>query len=228
MITPELVGDKFARIFFLIVLGIFLCPKSSPTVSHQFYESICRVREINSYDWCTAVSECLHLGLMNFQTNARKGNTRGKSALGGNIFDYLVLDSAFLEPTLPRIRVWDDNAISSYSGAELGIQNIEFKPMEETLFNKHQMALASIRGFDITGWDQPPIKSTSHAPCNATNNQPEIMLQDVESRLNEIVVYLSERKLGFRLDNADLVFVPLRKSAFWILLLLILGTKGLK
>jgi len=78
-----------------------------------------------------------------------------------------------LEPTLPRIRVWDDNAICSYSGAELGIQNIEFKPMEETLFNKHQMALASIRGFDITGWDQPPIKSTSHAPCNATNNQPE-------------------------------------------------------
>jgi len=40
-------------------------------------------------------------------------------------FDYLVLDSAFLEPTLPRIRVWDDNAISSNSGAELGIQNIE-------------------------------------------------------------------------------------------------------
>ena len=30
-----------------------------------------------------------------------------------------------MEPTLPRIRVWDDNAISSYSGAELGIQNIE-------------------------------------------------------------------------------------------------------
>jgi len=117
---------------------------------------------------------------MNFQTNARKGNTSGKAALGGCLFllaavyfDYLVLDSAFLEPTLPRIRVWDDNAICSYSGAELGIQNIEFKPMEETLFNKHQMALASIRGFDITGWDQPPIKSTSHAPCNATNNQPE-------------------------------------------------------
>jgi len=69
------------------------------------------------------------------------------------------------------------------------------------------MALASIRGFDITGWDQPPIKSTSHAPCNATNNQPEIMLQDVESRLNEIVVYLSERKLGFRLDNADFLML---------------------
>lgn len=95
MITPELVGDKFARIFFLIVLGIFLCPKSSPTVSHQFYESICRVREINSYDWCTAVSECLHLGLMNFQTNARKGNTRGKAALGGCLF-LLAMSSIYL------------------------------------------------------------------------------------------------------------------------------------
>jgi len=146
-----------------------LANKSSPTVSHQFYESICRVREINSYDWCTAVSECLHLGLMNFQTNARKGNTSGKAALGGCLFllaavyfDYLVLDSAFLEPTLPRIRVWDDNAICSYSGAELGIQNIEFKPMEETLFNKHQplrqfVDLTSLVGISLPSSQHPTL-----------------------------------------------------------------------
>ncbi|XP_039854550.1 uncharacterized protein LOC120712749 isoform X2 [Panicum virgatum] len=40
------------------------------------------------------------------------------------------------------------------------------------------------------------------------------MLQDIESIPADIVVSLSEKKIGFRLDNADLVFVPLRKYSY--------------
>jgi len=156
MITPQLNGDKFVRIFLLVALGIFLCPKSSATVSHQFYESIYFVKGIRDYDWCSSVADCLHLGLMNFQNNARKGNSTGKATLGGCLFvlvvstnlflfnnyqtlqlnfllnffspfyffpmqaayfDYLVVDRTIIQPTLPRILVWDDNAILNYSGA---------------------------------------------------------------------------------------------------------------
>ncbi|XP_039845839.1 uncharacterized protein LOC120705499 isoform X5 [Panicum virgatum] len=42
-----------------------------------------------------------------------------------------------------------------------------------------------------------------------------VMLQDTDSIPTEIAVSLSEKKIGFRLDNADLVLVPLRKYSFW-------------
>jgi len=44
------------------------------------------------------------------------------------------------------------------------------------------------------------------------------MLQGTDSIPTEIAVSLSEKKIGFRLDNADLVLVPLRKYSFWYLL----------
>ena len=96
MITPQLNGDKFVRIFLLVALGIFLCPKSSATVSHQFYESIYFVKGIRYYDWCSSVADCLHLGVMNFQNNARKGNSTGKATLGGCLFVLVVSTNLFL------------------------------------------------------------------------------------------------------------------------------------
>ena len=96
MITPQLNGDKFVRIFLLVALGIFLCPKSSATVSHQFYESIYFVKGIRDYDWSSSVADCLHLGLMNFQNNARKGNSTGKATLGGCLFVLVVSTNIFL------------------------------------------------------------------------------------------------------------------------------------
>jgi len=96
MITPQLNGDKFVRIFLLVALGIFLCPKSSATVSHQFYESIYFVKGIRDYDWCSSVADCLHLGVMNFQNNAMKGNSIGKATLGGCLFVLVVSTNPFL------------------------------------------------------------------------------------------------------------------------------------
>ncbi|KAF8681779.1 hypothetical protein HU200_045217 [Digitaria exilis] len=41
MINRDLEGDKFARIFMLIVLGIFLCPSSSSRVNRRYYAIKC-------------------------------------------------------------------------------------------------------------------------------------------------------------------------------------------
>lgn len=54
------------------------------------------------------------------------------------------------------------------------------------------------------------------------------MLQDTDSIPTEIAVSLSEKKIRFRLDNADLVLVPLRKYSFWYLLVANFRDKNLK
>lgn len=86
MITPELVGDRFVRIFMLVVLSIFLCPTSSPRASCLYYEGIRSVKRIKSYDWCDAVMSSLTSGLSKFQKNAGKGNISGRATLSGCIF----------------------------------------------------------------------------------------------------------------------------------------------
>ncbi|RCV43814.1 hypothetical protein SETIT_9G324000v2 [Setaria italica] len=43
------------------------------------------------------------------------------------------------------------------------------------------------------------------------------VLQDPQLIPSEIAASLAEKKIGFRLDNADLVFMPVRKSSYWYL-----------
>ncbi|KAF8716769.1 hypothetical protein HU200_025861 [Digitaria exilis] len=83
MINRNLEGDKFARIFMLIVLGIFLCPSSSSRVSHRYYEAISVVSNIKTYDWSSAVADCMHNGILSFHSNTCKGNITGKATLSG-------------------------------------------------------------------------------------------------------------------------------------------------
>jgi len=93
MVNADCVGDKFARIFLLIALGIFLCPSSNCHASHHYYEALSVVKDIRSFDWCSAVSEFLHLGIVSFHSNLCKGNSSGKETLAGCVF-ILVLKSA--------------------------------------------------------------------------------------------------------------------------------------
>jgi len=86
MITPELMGDRFVRIFMLVVLSIFLCPTSSTRASCHYYEGIRLVKKIKSYDWCDAVMSSLKSGLSKFQKYVGKGNTCEKATLSGCIF----------------------------------------------------------------------------------------------------------------------------------------------
>lgn len=46
MVNPDLEGDKFVRIFMLIVLPIFVFPTSLFRINHHYYETIHIVRKI--------------------------------------------------------------------------------------------------------------------------------------------------------------------------------------
>jgi len=43
------------------------------------------------------------------------------------------------------------------------------------------------------------------------------LLQDPQLKANEISSCLAEKGIGFRLHNADLVLIPLRKNSYWYL-----------
>ena len=86
MITPDLVGDIFVRIFLLVVLSIFLCPSNSTRASCHYYDGIRSVKKIKSYDWCDAVSSCLNSSLCKFQQSMGKRSTSDKLILSGCIF----------------------------------------------------------------------------------------------------------------------------------------------
>ena len=112
---------------------------------------------------------------MNFQNNARKGNSTGKATLGGCLFilvvttnlflfnnyqtlqlnfllnffspfyffpmqaayfDYFVVDRTNIQPTLPRILVWDDIAILNYSGAQSATKDIRVPPVYFFIMSK--------------------------------------------------------------------------------------------
>lgn len=115
---------------------------------------------------------------MNFHNSARKGNSTGKATLGGCLFvlvaayfDYLVVDRTNIQPTLPRILVWDDIAILNYSGAQSATKDIRFKRVEDTLFNEHQMDPSTLRGFNGPDVTNAPHEPGTHGGNFATNVQ---------------------------------------------------------
>ncbi|KAL6646823.1 hypothetical protein ACP70R_015517 [Stipagrostis hirtigluma subsp. patula] len=59
MVTPDLDGRSFARIFMLIALSTFLCPNSRKVCSSRYYSAILNISKIRELDWCTFVLEWL-------------------------------------------------------------------------------------------------------------------------------------------------------------------------
>ncbi|CAL5056782.1 unnamed protein product [Urochloa decumbens] len=177
MVNSELVGDKFARIFLLIVFGIFLFPSSNSKVSFSMYEALHIVKDIKSFDWCSAVAEFMHTGIVNFHTNACKGNNSGRCTLAGCLFliaaayfDYLDVEQAIVQNTIPRICVWDDKAIDRYCEVDSTI-DIQFKAIESTLFTKEHMDPSTLRGFTLLNAAAPPCSVPSIGPTASFNQE---------------------------------------------------------
>jgi hypothetical protein len=98
LVTRKLTGDRFARIFMLISLAIFLCPTSYGSASRHYYSAIASVVDIPKYDWCS-ILDCLVDGIAKFKNSTVKANTVGKdrtSSLCGCFFVLVVGD--FLYP----------------------------------------------------------------------------------------------------------------------------------
>ncbi|KAG0514139.1 hypothetical protein BDA96_10G164700 [Sorghum bicolor] len=66
LVTRDLTGDKFARIFMLISLAIFLCPTSYGSASKHYYSAIAFVMDIPKYDWCSFILDWLVDGIVKF------------------------------------------------------------------------------------------------------------------------------------------------------------------
>ena len=87
LITPDLAGHKFLRIFALFALTSLLCPTSSDCASPEFYEAIYEPEKIISYDWSTIITDKLVSSISKFQ-QARKQCTT--ASLGGCTIAILV------------------------------------------------------------------------------------------------------------------------------------------
>ncbi|TVU38528.1 hypothetical protein EJB05_11903, partial [Eragrostis curvula] len=175
LVDKELDGDRFARVFMLIVLSIFLCPTSNSRISPQFNCSLLYVKDIAKYDWSSAICEFIHLKLKSFQSSLLKGNSSGQSSLGGCIFillaayfDYLQLPERYVADLVPRVRVWDDTAIRSYEAAEMSTEHIQVRPIDDTLFHKKHANPSNYRGFKHHVGAASTVKSVTNTPCQDT------------------------------------------------------------
>lgn len=93
LVTNDLVGDKFVRIFMLISLASFLCPTSHPSASKHYYSAIASVGDIAKYDWCSFILGWLIESIQKFQVSTTKGIALGQgkvSTLGGCLFVLVV------------------------------------------------------------------------------------------------------------------------------------------
>ncbi|TVU32026.1 hypothetical protein EJB05_23742 [Eragrostis curvula] len=175
LVDKELDGDRFARVFMLIVLSIFLCPTSNSRISPQFNCALLYVKDIAKYDWSSAICEFVHLKLKSFQSSLLKGNSSGQSSLGGCIFillaayfDYLQLPERYVSDLVPRVRVWDDTAIRSYEAAEMSTEHIQVRPIDDTLFHKKHANPSNYRGFKHHVGAASTVKSVTNTPCQDT------------------------------------------------------------
>lgn len=95
MITADLEGDKFKKVFTLFVITCFLCPSSSECSSPEFCCLVQKPDQIRRYDWSTIVLDKLVEGIQKFQQSE---TTCGVSALSGCVFVLMVIILEFFYP----------------------------------------------------------------------------------------------------------------------------------
>jgi hypothetical protein len=87
LITDNLDGDKFKRIFALFTLSALLCPTSNECASPEFFQAVYMPDKIISYNWSDIVLGKLVSSISKFQQSIMSCST---AALGGCIFVLMV------------------------------------------------------------------------------------------------------------------------------------------
>lgn len=67
IITDDLVGHRFARVFMLLALSSFLCPNTRAVCSTRYYPPLVTVYSIKDRDWCSFVLEWMVSYIMKFK-----------------------------------------------------------------------------------------------------------------------------------------------------------------
>ena len=66
MLTEDLEGDKFKKVFTLFLVTCFLCPTSSECSSPEFCSLVLKTDKIATYDWSGIVLDKLVEGIHKF------------------------------------------------------------------------------------------------------------------------------------------------------------------
>ncbi|KAL6602705.1 hypothetical protein ACP70R_043066 [Stipagrostis hirtigluma subsp. patula] len=116
LITPELSGASFVRIFLLFTFATFLCPTTHRQASPRYFPPLLNVDEISSYDWSLFVSDWLLDYTKRYLHKLAEGKS---SALGGCTFLLVVLYLEFLKTPkdvlghgFPRLKFWSSDVVT--------------------------------------------------------------------------------------------------------------------
>jgi len=122
----DLPDAEFCRCFMSVILGAFLCPKSSTKLSTKYMGGLIDIDKIKDRNWAKFAYDWFICYVTKYLKERRK-QTRGTITLGGCIYhtavhylDFIEFASIKLPPTLPRIRVWKGKLIKHFSELDKG------------------------------------------------------------------------------------------------------------
>ncbi|TVU10225.1 hypothetical protein EJB05_43739, partial [Eragrostis curvula] len=119
MITPDLLGDDFARVFLLLALSSFLCPNTRNVCSSRYYYGILDVTSISDLDWCSLVLNWLVSYIQKYQDANRLNPCFPKGGctmlLVVTYLEFLSTSEFKLGNIIPRLSIWTNSIMQTLS-----------------------------------------------------------------------------------------------------------------
>ncbi|CAL5060710.1 unnamed protein product [Urochloa decumbens] len=122
LITPDLLGADFARVFMLLILSSFLCPNTRGVCSTRYFHALTYIPGIRKLDWCSFVLDWLVSYINKYQFK-KQSNSEGnfhKALIGGcchviviSYLEFLSTNAFNLRLDCPRIHVWSNTIVNA-------------------------------------------------------------------------------------------------------------------
>ncbi|TVU12109.1 hypothetical protein EJB05_45736, partial [Eragrostis curvula] len=109
LITTELSGDSFVRVFLLFALSTLFCPTSHSKASSKYFSPLIQVDKIKSYDWSELILEWLIEYIKRYQDKISSGKS---CVLGGCTFFLVICYLQFLN--VPELSIVATNQDLSF------------------------------------------------------------------------------------------------------------------
>uniref|UniRef100_A0A0A9SA29 Uncharacterized protein n=1 Tax=Arundo donax TaxID=35708 RepID=A0A0A9SA29_ARUDO len=117
LITPELGGVQFARVFMLLALSSFLCPNSRGVCSCQYYPAIINVVSIRDLDWCSFVLDWFISYVRKFKDSngkrARRSNGGCAMLLVISYLEFLSTPEFNFGTQAPHLNLWSTTTVQT-------------------------------------------------------------------------------------------------------------------
>lgn len=117
LITHDLNEESFSIIFMLLVLSAFVAPDGNGLTSPLYYNSLIKIADIPSFDWCTLALNWLLMHIKKYKTGLSTDITKiggCKIILVISYFKFLITSEFNLGISVPRIPLWTTYVVNSY------------------------------------------------------------------------------------------------------------------